>query len=87
MGYTKGLGGEGEERKKIRKIDHPRGQPAGCPREKSKQKNVKEILKRPRGVLETSIVSFTPNTPHNTERGHFPNDSTSGTTTRPPASQ
>jgi hypothetical protein len=70
-GYTKGLGEGGKERKKLRITEHPRGQPARCPREKGKHKKVEEILDRPRGVLKASKVTLTPNTPHNTERDHF----------------
>jgi hypothetical protein len=80
QGVYKRARGGGEEREKVRKTDHPRGQPAGCPRKKSKQKNVEKILNRPRGILETSKVLLTPNTPHNTEGDHFPNDSTPGPT-------
>jgi hypothetical protein len=87
QGVYKGARGMGKERKKLRKAGHPRGQPARCPREKGIHKEVEKILDRPRGVLETSKISLTPNTPHNTERDHFPNDSAPGTTTRPPACQ
>jgi hypothetical protein len=73
--YKWGLGGGGEKEEKIRKTNHPRGQPACCPREKSKKKKVEKILNRPRGVLKISIVSLTPNTPHNTNRDHFPHNS------------
>jgi hypothetical protein len=59
--YKGGLGGGGEKREKIRKTNHPRGQPARCPGEKSKKKKVEKFLNRPRGVLETSIVLLTPN--------------------------
>jgi hypothetical protein len=87
QGVYKGLGGRGKERKKLKKTDRPRGQPARCPRENGIHKEVEKILDRPRGVLETPKVSLTPNTPHNTERDHFPNDGAPGTTARPPACQ
>jgi hypothetical protein len=48
---------------------------------------VDKFLSRSRRVLETSIVSLSPNTPHNTKRDHFPHHNAPGTTTRPPASK
>jgi hypothetical protein len=88
QGVYKGeLGGIGKKGEKIRKTNHPWGQPAHCPGEKGKKEKVEEFLNRPRGILETSIVSLTPNTPHNTKRDHFPNNSTPRTATRPPISQ
>jgi hypothetical protein len=65
-GYTKGLGRGREEKEKIRKANHPRSQPTHCPGEKGEKKKVEEFLNRSRGVLEASIVSLAPNTPHNT---------------------
>jgi hypothetical protein len=66
LGVYKGLGGGGEKKEKIRKANHPRGQPTCCPGEKGEKKKVEEFLNRSRGVLEASIVSLAPNTPHNT---------------------
>jgi hypothetical protein len=88
QGVYKGrLGGGGEKREKIRKTNHPRGQPAHCPGEKGKNKKVDKFLGRSQRVLETSIFSLSPNTPHNTKRDHFPHHSAPRTTTRPPASK
>jgi hypothetical protein len=64
--YKGELGEIGKKGEKIRKTYLPRGQPAHCPGEKGKKEKMEEFLNRPRGVLETSIVSLTPNTPHDT---------------------
>jgi hypothetical protein len=62
--YKEELGGIGKEGEEIRKTYLPWGQPARCPGEKDKKEKIEEFLNRPRGILETSIVSLTPNTPH-----------------------
>jgi hypothetical protein len=85
--YRGGLGGKGEKREKLRKTNHPRGQPARCPREEGEKEKVNKLLSRSRRVLKTFVVSLSPNTPHNTKRNHFPHNSTPGTTTRPPTSK
>jgi hypothetical protein len=46
---------------------------------------MEELLTRPTRVLKTSVIMLPPNTPHNTERNHFPNNSAPSATTRPPA--
>jgi hypothetical protein len=52
QGVYKGeLGGIGKKEEKIRKTNHPWGQPAHCPGEKGKKEKVEEFLNRPRGVL------------------------------------
>jgi hypothetical protein len=67
QGVYKGeLGGIGKKGEKIRKTNHPWSQPAHYRGEKGKKEKMEEFLNRPRGVLETSIVSLTPNTPHDT---------------------
>jgi hypothetical protein len=68
LGGPQALGwGGGEEGEKIRKANHPRGQPTCCPGEKGEKKKVEEFLNRSRGVLEASIVSLAPNTPQKRE--------------------
>jgi hypothetical protein len=54
----RGLGGRGEEREKIRKTNHSRGQPSRSLGEKCKKEQMEKFLMGPRLVLKAPFFFF-----------------------------